>query len=324
MKDERRSSRPGDVAPQAADDDEEVSESPPRVAARKSAAPRNSSPPKSRKSKPAPRKSSTPPPPSVRSRGKTPKPPPSRPSSPADRPSRGADAPRKAGASGHRIDVDSEEFFAQGDRGEHAEAPNDHPAQAVRRDAHDLDSIPPPPTAPPERVKAMQRWVTITVVVCAGLLLIAIGRLTVSSSRPAVAPAPTAVAEVPQAAAPPTVAAAAVPIPPPPPASPIPPVPDPAASAPVASASAAPAEPGKTAEEERKDAQHSLEHGKAKDAVEAALRSVQLDPTDASAWLLLGASYLELGKGADARAAFTSCTKEAKKGPVVECRSMLR
>ena len=213
----------------------------------------------------------------------------------------------------------------------------------MRHDAHDLESIPPPRTAPPERMKEMQRWVMIAVFVCGALLLIAIGRLTVSSSHPAASPAPTAAAETPQQptapATPTTVAAAtaaAAPaaaeatrqgssISPPPAASSIPPVPEPASSAAaVASASAAPAEPGKSAEEERKDAQKSLEHGKAKDAVESALRSVQLDPTDASAWLILGASYLELGKAVDARAAFTSCTKEAKKGPVVECRSMLR
>ena len=49
-----------------------------------------------------------------------------------------------------------------------------------------------------------------------------------------------------------------------------------------------------------------------------------LDPTDGEAWLLLGAAYQEKGLNAEARRAFTSCLKEGKRGPMGECRAMLR
>ena len=331
MKDERRSSRPGDVAPQASDDDDQISNPPesrsPQVggAARLVAQVAEVEAGSAQEQHAAAAvgafarqdAEASPLAPVVWCRPL--------------RAGRGRRRPRRRRpASGHRLDIDSEEFFAQGDRGDHPEgAASQHPAVVARPEVHDLDSIPPPRTAPPERMKEMRRWVTIAVIVCAGLLLIAIGRLTVSSTHPAPAAAAAAVApEAPPAAAPPTVAAAPAPIPPPPSASPIPPGPDPAASAsaPVASASAAPAEPGKSAEEERKDAQHALEHGKPKDAVEAALRSVQLDPTDASAWLILGASYLGAGtKGPTPAPLSPPATKGShERGRSCECRSMLR
>lgn len=80
----------------------------------------------------------------------------------------------------------------------------------------------------------------------------------------------------------------------------------------------------KTALQEKIDARRALERGKTADAIAAGERSVALDPTDGEAWLLLGAAYQEKGKNADARRAFTSCTKEGKRGPVGECRAMLR
>lgn len=80
----------------------------------------------------------------------------------------------------------------------------------------------------------------------------------------------------------------------------------------------------KTALQEKNDARRLLERGKAADAIAAGERSVALDPTDGEAWLLLGAAYQEKGKNADARRAFTSCVKEGKRGPMGECRAMLR
>jgi Flp pilus assembly protein TadD len=82
--------------------------------------------------------------------------------------------------------------------------------------------------------------------------------------------------------------------------------------------------PAKSALEEKADARRALERGKLKDAIESGLRSTSLDPTDADAWLLLGAAYQSAGKAVDARAAYSTCAKEAKKGEVRECQLMLR
>jgi hypothetical protein len=111
----------------------------------------------------------------------------------------------------------------------------------------------------------------------------------------------------------------------------------PVSSAPVSSASAEPtqaapaigkkdpqAAPTKTAADEKRDAQRALDRGAFAKAAEAAARSVAIDATDGEAWLILGAAYQSLGKMADARSAFLSCTKDGKRGPVGECRAMLR
>ncbi len=80
----------------------------------------------------------------------------------------------------------------------------------------------------------------------------------------------------------------------------------------------------KSALEEKEAARHLLGRNRTKDAMAAAERSVALDPSDAEAWLILGAIHQDLGHGANARASFRSCAKEAKKGPIAECRAMLR
>lgn len=80
----------------------------------------------------------------------------------------------------------------------------------------------------------------------------------------------------------------------------------------------------KTALEEKNDARRALERGKAADAIAAGERSVALDPTDGEAWLLLGAAYQDKGNMAEARRAYTACAKEGKRGPIGECRAMLR
>jgi hypothetical protein len=82
--------------------------------------------------------------------------------------------------------------------------------------------------------------------------------------------------------------------------------------------------PAKTAAEEKRDARSLLERYNAKDAIEAAERSVALDPTDGDAWLILGAAYQEVGQLDGARRAFQACLKQAKRGPVGECRAMLQ
>jgi hypothetical protein len=80
----------------------------------------------------------------------------------------------------------------------------------------------------------------------------------------------------------------------------------------------------KTAAQEKTDTRRALERGKLGDAIAAGERSVALDPTDGEAWLLLGAAYQEKGKNGDARRAYTSCVKEGKRGPIGECRAMIR
>lgn len=111
---------------------------------------------------------------------------------------------------------------------------------------------------------------------------------------------------------------------------------EPAQAAPVAAApavepttpqpAAEPAKPAgdKTALEEKKDARRALERGKTQDAIDAGERSVALDPTDGEAWLLLGAAYQDKGKIAEARRCYSACAKEGKRGPLGECRAMLR
>lgn len=80
----------------------------------------------------------------------------------------------------------------------------------------------------------------------------------------------------------------------------------------------------KTALEEKKLSQRALDRGKLADAIDAGERSVALDPTDGEAWLLLGAAYQSKGNMKDARRCYAACLKEGKRGPVGECRAMLR
>jgi hypothetical protein len=100
-----------------------------------------------------------------------------------------------------------------------------------------------------------------------------------------------------------------------------------AAPAESGSVSAPPAPPpgdGKTAKEEKLEAQKLLEGRKIDLAIGAGERSVALDPTDGEAWLILGAAYQEKGRLADARKAYASCVKDGKSGPRNECMKMLR
>ena len=73
----------------------------------------------------------------------------------------------------------------------------------------------------------------------------------------------------------------------------------------------------------REEARRLLEGGAAAAATAAAIRSVELDPTDAEAWLILGAAYQLAGDGTEARNAFRSCTKLATHGGIGECRAFV-
>ncbi|CAN5910375.1 hypothetical protein BH11MYX4_BH11MYX4_34230 [soil metagenome] len=97
---------------------------------------------------------------------------------------------------------------------------------------------------------------------------------------------------------------------------------EPKVEEPKAVAVAAPGD--KTAAQEKVDSRRNLERGKLAEAIEAGERSVALDPQDGEAWLLLGAAYQEKGKNAEARRAYKACLTEGKRGPIGECRAMLR
>jgi len=97
-----------------------------------------------------------------------------------------------------------------------------------------------------------------------------------------------------------------------------------AASAPLPAAAEPTADDKKTAAQEKRACQSLLDQGAFAKAVEAGEHSVSLDPTDGEAWLMLGAAYQSMGKPAEARRSFSACVAEGKRGPIGECRSMLR
>lgn len=99
---------------------------------------------------------------------------------------------------------------------------------------------------------------------------------------------------------------------------------EPAAAVPAKVEDTKPAPGDKTALQEKTDARRNLERGKLAEAIEAGERSVALDPQDGEAWLLLGAAYQEKGKSAEARRCYKACLSEGKRGPLGECRAMLR
>jgi hypothetical protein len=216
--------------------------------------------------------------------------------------------------------------------------------------AHGDDDAHEPPLPPKMAPHAIARraqyrkYVNAVMAICGGVLALGVVSTAV---RRAGGDESTASAGVPQSAPvkptpvePPATAAAVLPspppppenkekmleaVPPPPPEKPAEPEPAPAAEkAPEKAAEVVPEKSGKTALEEKRDAQRLLERAKWQDSIAAAERSVALDPSDGEAWLLLGAAYQSAGKPMDARRAFTSCLKEGKKGPISECRAMLR
>jgi hypothetical protein len=74
----------------------------------------------------------------------------------------------------------------------------------------------------------------------------------------------------------------------------------------------------------KRDAQQALEQGKVSVAIEQSRYAVQLDPSDAESWLILGAAYLQRGAFKDARRSFSSCVEQATHGARDECSALLR
>jgi Flp pilus assembly protein TadD len=104
-----------------------------------------------------------------------------------------------------------------------------------------------------------------------------------------------------------------------------------AATPPAEAASAAPPSTDSTeavtpdpkeAAKAKRASQAALERGKLGDAIESGERSVALDPTDAEAWLILGAAYQSKGDSKNARRSFKSCLEQSKRGPKWECAQM--
>ncbi len=176
-------------------------------------------------------------------------------------------------------------------------------------------AVPPTPEAEGQPLRI--RWI---VAVAAGVFLGVTARMLASSSPQA---ASVATAPVPPAGDPAAAVATSHPAAPAPlaPAAAPPAVGDPAPAA--ASASAPGATPDEAVDAKR-GAQRALDHGKASLAVQLGERSVELDPTDADAWLVLGAAYLQRGAFKDARRCFSSCAKEATHGARGECAALLR
>ena len=74
----------------------------------------------------------------------------------------------------------------------------------------------------------------------------------------------------------------------------------------------------------RERARAALSKGDVASAVTLGTESVELDPTDAEAWLVLGAAEMAAGQHGPARSTFTACTKVATRGPRHECGQMLQ
>jgi Flp pilus assembly protein TadD len=81
----------------------------------------------------------------------------------------------------------------------------------------------------------------------------------------------------------------------------------------------APAPDPKEAAKAKHASQTALERGKIAAAIEAGEQSVALDPSDAEAWLILGAAYQEKGDQKNARRSFKACLEQGKRGPKYEC-----
>jgi cytochrome c-type biogenesis protein CcmH/NrfG len=96
-----------------------------------------------------------------------------------------------------------------------------------------------------------------------------------------------------------------------------------AAAEPQPETEKAPAEVDPVAARDAKRAsQRSLERGDAKASIEAGEQSVALDPSDAEAWLILGAAYQARGAYSEGRRCFSTCARVAKRGPRGECGAL--
>jgi Flp pilus assembly protein TadD len=66
-----------------------------------------------------------------------------------------------------------------------------------------------------------------------------------------------------------------------------------------------------------------LERGSASRATEVARRATSADPSNAEAWLTLGAAYDASGNRAQARLAYKNCVDNCQGPRVGECKALL-
>ncbi len=227
-------------------------------------------------------------------------------------------------------DLDSP-FF---DSHAHAALAFDEPEEHEERDPRMVLKLAP---ATAKRRAQLQRYVRFAVGAASVLCLAALVKVAVARNHEELAASVGRRASASMQVAPPPPAqpvetsqrAAEIPAPPPPAQPVAEPTPAPAAStasaatdttAPATVDPAAPAEPDpKAAAKEKHDSQLALERGKVGDAIDAGERSVALDPSDAEAWLILGAAYQEKGDQKNARRSFKACLEQGKRGPKWEC-----
>jgi Flp pilus assembly protein TadD len=67
-----------------------------------------------------------------------------------------------------------------------------------------------------------------------------------------------------------------------------------------------------------------LRRAKNPEAMDAASKALEADPTDAMPYLVLGSALQDAGRWREAARAYQLCVKTAKHGMVDECRAMIR
>jgi cytochrome c-type biogenesis protein CcmH/NrfG len=100
------------------------------------------------------------------------------------------------------------------------------------------------------------------------------------------------------------------------------PSPQPAAQPAQQPASVADTKPAGSTGNATRDAQRALDRGDTARAVELARQATSADPTNAEAWLTLGAAYEASGRASLARSAYQSCATRGKGERVGECRAL--
>jgi Flp pilus assembly protein TadD len=74
----------------------------------------------------------------------------------------------------------------------------------------------------------------------------------------------------------------------------------------------------------RDEALELLKKAKNSEAMVAATKALEADPSDAMPYLVLGSALQDAGRWREATRAYQICAKTAKRGMVDECRAMLR
>jgi Tfp pilus assembly protein PilF len=68
----------------------------------------------------------------------------------------------------------------------------------------------------------------------------------------------------------------------------------------------------------------AFERGDSGAALRAGQLAVELDPTDAQSWLVVGAAQQQRGQNDAAKKTFRDCVKQARRGPRDECLALSR